>query len=137
MSIQPSDSMHTQKLPWHPPQIVEHIIKSPAAAQLLLSGFNPGDPHNRWKIRNRDDHEAELRDARVDKHRKLQVDITKDGEKKSHPRVCCTVAYDGDILNMLVAMGQILDTETDDPKEVGKAISEMLAEAAQDWKSKH
>jgi hypothetical protein len=117
-----------------PPTDVE--IKPPAA-KLLLSGINPGDPYNGYKVRNRNEHEAELSKARVDSYRDRQVDITKDGEKKDHPRACCTVAYDGDILNMLVAMGQILDTETDDPKEVGKAISGMLAESAQHWKAEH
>jgi hypothetical protein len=120
------------KLPWHPPQIVEHIRLSPDAGQLSLSTST-----HRYMVLNRDEKKAELSRARVDNYRERQVDITKDGEKKPHPRACCTVAYDAGILDMLVAMGQILDAETDDPKEVGKAISEMLAEAAQDWKAKH
>jgi hypothetical protein len=128
MSIQSS----ALKLPWHPPRIVEHITLSPDAGQLSLSTRT-----HRYMVLNRDEHEAELRKARVDNYRERQVDITKDGEKKPHPRACCIVAYDGDILNMLVAMGQILDAEANDSKEVGKAISEMLAEAAQDWKAKH
>ena len=105
---------------------------SPPAAELLLSTRS-----HRYFVRNRDEHEAEMNLARVDRWRGRQVDIMEDGKKKSHPRACCSVAYDGDILNMLVEMGQILDGETDDAREVGKAISEMLAEAAQDWKAKH
>jgi len=120
------------KLPWHPPQIVEHIRLCPDAGQLSLSTST-----HRYMVLNRDEEKAELSKARVDAYRARQVDITEDGEKKSHPRACCTVAFDEDILNMLVAMGQILDAETDDTKEVGKAISEMLAESAQHWKAEH
>jgi hypothetical protein len=120
------------KLPWHRPLIVEDIMLSPPAAQLSLSPTTW-----RYMVLNRDEKKAELNKARVDSYRERQVDIMEDGEKKPHPRACCTVAYDATILDMLVAMGQILDAETDDTKEVGKAISEMLAEAAQDWKAKH
>jgi hypothetical protein len=117
---------------WHPPQIVEDTRLSPDAGQLSLS-----TKVHRYMVLNRDEDEAKLRKARVDSYRERQVDITKDGEKIPHPRACCSVAYDGDILDMLVGMGQILDHETTDCKEVGKAISDMIAEAAQDWKAKH
>jgi hypothetical protein len=121
----------------YPPIVSIGIVISPPVGQLSLSTGNPGSPHNGYKVLNRDENEAELSKARVDKYRARQVDIMKDGEKKPHPRACCNVVYDEDILNMLVGMGQILDAETEDSKEVGKAISEMLAEAAQDWKTKH
>jgi hypothetical protein len=110
---------------WHPPHIAEHIMLSPPTYQLRISRKHPIHPER----------EAELNRARVATHRERQVDIMPNGKKKKHPRDCCTVLYDEDILNMLVGTGQILDHETEDAREVGKAISEMLAEAAQDWKT--
>jgi hypothetical protein len=57
------------KLPWHPPRIVEDIMLSPAAGQLSLSTGNPGNPHNGYKVLNRDEHKAQGTKARVDNHR--------------------------------------------------------------------
>ena len=110
-----------QKLPSLPPRIVEHIVLSPDGAQLRLSSRHPKRNHT---DRER---EAEMNQARVDRWRA--------NDKKA--RACYSVACDGDVLNMLVGMGQILDTETGDDKIVGEAISEMLAETAQHWKAKH
>ena len=114
----------TQKLPWHRPLIVDDIRKSPPAAQLSLSTST-----HRYMVLNRDEHEAELRKARVDAYRERQVDITEDGEKKLHPRSRCYVTYDGIALEGLVKLGQILDHETGDARIVGEALSDIIAEA--------
>jgi hypothetical protein len=110
------------KLPWHPPQIVEHIRLCPDAGQLTLSTST-----HRYMVKNRDEEKAKLNQVRVDAFR----------EREAHQQSCCTIRYDGDVLNMLVGTGHILDAETDDTKEVGKAISDMIAEAAQHWKAEH
>jgi hypothetical protein len=114
-----------RNIPW---RVVEHIVITPPTTQLRLSSHKPKREHT--------DHERDAQRNReaVERWRERQYDITKDGKKKSHPRSCCTTVYDGDVLDMLVGMGQILDHETGDPKIVGQAISDMLAEAAQAWK---
>jgi hypothetical protein len=119
------------RLPWHPPMIfetIDHVIV-PRAAQLVISSRHPKREHT--------DHErdAQLNREAVNAWRERQYD--KQHKNKINPRACYTVEGDGDLLNMLVGMGQILDSETGDPKIVGEAISDMLAEAAQDWKAKH
>src|SRR5258707_12129562 len=88
MSIQSS----APKLPWHRPLIVDDIRKSPPAGQLSLS---PGT----FKWFNRDEEKAELnKDAQA---------RWRANDKKG--RACYTVACDGDVLNMLVGTGHILD----------------------------
>jgi hypothetical protein len=101
------------RIPWHPPLIVEHIVLSPPAAQLTLSS-------RRSTLRRTDrEHEAELNRVRQDRWRERQYD---------NPRTCYIVEGDGDMLNALVRWGRILDHEAGDPKIVGKAIGEVMAE---------
>jgi hypothetical protein len=121
------------RAPWHPPKIwecIDHTI-TPRAGRLKLSSRHPKKEHT--------DHvrAAEMNLARVDGWRERQYDIDRDGNKTSHFRSRCMITYDGDVLDMLVDMREIRDNETGDAKIVGEAISDMLAEAAQDWKAKH
>jgi hypothetical protein len=115
-------------IPWHPPRVdileVIDVVLIPPAAQLRLICCKP----KRKYIDH--EHEAELNRERVASWRERQAD-------PKHTRACCTVAYEGHVLDGLVKLGQIQDNETGDPRIVGKALSDMLAEAAQDWKAKH
>ena len=104
--------------PWHPPQIIELFM--PPAARLRISSRHPKREHT--------DRE---REAELNREAQARWRVN---DKRA--RVCYIVACDSDVLDMLVGMGQILDTETGDDKIVGKAISDMLAEAAQDWKER-
>ena len=106
----------------------DHEI-SPRAGQLALSSRRPKKEHT--------DKEREARMNRegVERWRERQYD--KQDLTMENPRSCYTIEADADALDMLVGMGQIQDNETGDAKEVGKAISEMLAEAARAWKKTH
>jgi hypothetical protein len=106
---------------WHPPWVYEfddHVL-TPPARQLRLSSIHPS--------RKRTDHarEAELNRDRQDRWRERQIDSKSCGG---------TVEWGGDVLTMLIEMGQIQDDETGDPKVVARAISDMLEEAAQAWR---
>jgi hypothetical protein len=113
---------------WHPPMIFEFVdhVRSPPAAQLTLSSRHPRREHTDKEREDRLNREA------VERWRERQHD--KRHKNRINPRSCYTVEVDGDVLDMLMGMGQILDNETGDVKIVGKAISDMLAEAAQAWK---
>jgi hypothetical protein len=112
-----------RNIPWC---VVEHIVISPRAGQLKLTSRHPNKEHTNHE------REAQRNLEAVERWRERQYD--KQHKNKINPRVCCIVEYDADVLNMLVGMGQILDHETGDPKIVGQAISDMLAEAAHAWK---
>jgi hypothetical protein len=59
-------------------------------------------------------------------------------KNKADNRRCCTVEYNGALLDMLVTREWLDEDETGNPKAVGQAISDMLAEAgAAHWKATH
>ena len=122
---------NTARLPWHPPLIFEFDDRemSPRAGQLVLSSRHPKREHT---DRER---EARMNKEAQDRWRERQYD--KQDLTKVNPRTCCTKEYDADILNMLVGTGQIQGDETSDPKEVAKAIYDVLADAARAWKKNH
>jgi hypothetical protein len=97
----------TARAPWHKPEIAEHIILTPPAAQLTLSSRHPK------RERTDHEHEAELNRNRQDRWR-----------ERDAMQLSCggTVTWSGDVLTMLVGMGQIQDNETDNPKIVSQAI---------------
>jgi hypothetical protein len=114
------------------PDIAEDIVICPPAGRLTLSSRHPKKEHT--------DHEREARlnaEAQA-RWKNRNYDVYPDGrpnKNKSKKRTCCTTEYDGDILDMLVGLGRIEDGETDDPRIVGEAISEMMAELARNWKA--
>jgi len=102
---------------------------SPKAAQLTLTSRHPKREHTDREREARINAEAQAN------WRNRQVD--REFRNRSNPRSCSTVESDRDVLDMLVDMGWILDHETGDPKIVGQAISDMLADAAKAWKENH
>lgn len=121
---------------WHPPLIWEYDdhVRTPSAAQLVLSSRHPRREHTD-KARM-----DELNREAVARWRVRQFDVYPDGrpnKNRTKKRTSCNTQFDEDILNMLVGMGQILDSETDDPRIVGETIYEFMAELARNWKAEH
>ena len=107
---------------WRSPTITEHIVLEPKTAQLKFSSRKPK------RGRSDREHEAELKCNRQDRRRDRQFDGKKKRKRRINSRTCI-VDFDEEARKALLWWGQILPHEIDDPNMVGKAISELLADA--------
>jgi hypothetical protein len=111
----------TARIPWHPPMVFEiddHEIAPPTARLKMWLDRKYREGATWPEILRRYKHELELNSGRQARWR----------EQERNPSFIVSVPSDGDMLNALVRWGRILDHEADDPKIVGKAIADVMAE---------
>jgi hypothetical protein len=122
MSIEAS--MHTQKLPWHPPRIVEHIVirlskKKNNWPNFFLTINKIFASHQTFPVVYP---KVEIIPTKVWGNRKR---VNHHGCRTKVGKQCCDVEYDEDMLRTLTLLKLLPKEKWDDRDAVGEAVAKM------------